>query len=326
MAHSDTRQADTPQADVQQEKPVKHGADYVAEQAVETATTMKKSSGQMVTKEPAKKEPDKKKQIAAQVISQSEMPFALVQGEPLTVVPQDLYIPPDALEVILEAFEGPLDLLLYLIKRQNLDILEIPLEETTRQYMSYIEMMQNLKIELAAEYLLMAAMLAEIKSRMLLPRQVQNEDEEDPRAELIRRLQEYERFKNAAQNIDEMPRVSREIYLTDIEPPELHQDRPVPEVDLRDLLLAFKDAMARADMYSHHHIQREALSVRERMSRVLSAISTDGFTSYTSLFTIEEGRRGVVVTLLAILELVKEQLIELVQADTFAPIHLKAIG
>ncbi len=321
MAHSDTRQAD-----VQQEKPVKHGADHAAEQAVETATTMKKSSGQMVTKEPAKKEPDKKKQIAAQVISQSEMPFALVQGEPLTVVPQDLYIPPDALEVILEAFEGPLDLLLYLIKRQNLDILEIPLEETTRQYMSYIDMMQNLKIELAAEYLLMAAMLAEIKSRMLLPRQVQNEDEEDPRAELIRRLQEYERFKNAAQNIDEMPRVSREIYLTDIEPPELHQDRPVPEVDLRDLLLAFKDAMARADMYSHHHIQREALSVRERMSRVLSAISTDGFTSYTSLFTIEEGRRGVVVTLLAILELVKEQLIELVQADTFAPIHLKAIG
>ncbi|MBN4063333.1 segregation/condensation protein A [Cardiobacterium sp. AH-315-I02] len=254
------------------------------------------------------------------------MPFALVQGEPLTVIPKDLYIPPDALEVILEAFEGPLDLLLYLIKRQNLDILDIPLEETTRQYMSYIDMMQNLKIELAAEYLLMAAMLAEIKSRMLLPRQVENEDEEDPRAELIRRLQEYERFKSAAQNIDELPRVSREIYLTDIEPPETHQDRPVPEVDLHDLLLAFKDAMARADMYSHHHIQREALSVRERMSRVLSAISTDGFTSYTSLFTIEEGRRGVVVTLLAILELVKEQLIELVQADTFAPIHLKAIG
>ncbi len=276
----------------------------------------KKSAGQL----------NKKNQIVSSLSSQSEMPFALVQGEPLTVIPKDLYIPPDALEVILEAFEGPLDLLLYLIKRQNLDILDIPLEETTRQYMSYIDMMQNLKIELAAEYLLMAAMLAEIKSRMLLPRQVENEDEEDPRAELIRRLQEYERFKSAAQNIDELPRVSREIYLTDIEPPETHQDRPVPEVDLHDLLLAFKDAMARADMYSHHHIQREALSVRERMSRVLSAISTDGFTSYTSLFTIEEGRRGVVVTLLAILELVKEQLIELVQADTFAPIHLKAIG
>ena len=258
--------------------------------------------------------------------AQGEMPFALVQGEPLTVVPQDLYIPPDALEVILEAFEGPLDLLLYLIKRQNIDILDIPLEETTRQYMHYIDLMQNLKIELAAEYLLMAAMLAEIKSRMLLPRPVESEDEDDPRAELIRRLQEYERFKTAAQNIDEMPRVNRDFYLTDIELPEIHQDKPLPEVDLRDVLFAFKDAMSRADMYSHHHIQREALSVRERMTNVLSAISADGFTNYTSLFTIEEGRRGVVVTLLAILELVKEQLIDLVQSEPFAPIHLKAVS
>jgi segregation and condensation protein A len=255
---------------------------------------------------------------------QGEMPFALIQGEPLTVVPQDLYIPPDALEVILEAFEGPLDLLLYLIKRQNINILDIPLEETTRQYMQYIELMQNLKIELASEYLLMAAMLAEIKSRMLLPRPAESEDEDDPRAELIRRLQEYERFKTAAQDLDELPRVSREIYLTDIELPEIHQDKPMPQVDLRDILFAFKDAMARADMYSHHHIQREALSVRERMSSVLSAIKADGFTDYTSLFTIEEGRRGVVVTLLAILELVKEQLIDLVQSEAFAPIHLKA--
>ena len=275
----------------------------------------------------------KKEQVAAQVTAQataasaqSEMPFALVQGEPLTVVPQDLYIPPDALEVILEAFEGPLDLLLYLIKRQNLDILDIPLEETTRQYMKYIDLMQNLKIELASEYLLMAAMLAEIKSRMLLPRPAESEDEDDPRAELIRRLQEYERFKTAAQDIDDMPRVSRDIYLTDVELPELQEDRPVPEVDLRDILFAFKDAMSRAEMYSHHHIQREALSVRERMTNVLSAISADGFTDYTSLFTIEEGRRGVVVTLLAILELVKEQLIDLVQSDAFAPIHLKAVG
>jgi len=273
---------------------------------------------------------DKKDKVADQVTAagsaQSEMPFALVQGEPLTVVPQDLYIPPDALEVILEAFEGPLDLLLYLIKRQNLDILEIPLEETTRQYMQYIELMQNLKIELAAEYLLMAAMLAEIKSRMLLPRPAESEDEDDPRAELIRRLQEYERFKAAAQDLDELPRVSREVYLTDVELPELHHDRPVPEVDLRDLLFAFKDAMSRADMYTHHHIQREALSVRERMSNVLGAISSEGFTDYTSLFTIEEGRRGVVVTLLAILELVKEQLIDLVQSEAFAPIHLTATG
>ena len=269
---------------------------------------------------------DKKDKIAAQVTGQGELPFALIQGEPLTVIPQDLYIPPNALEVILEAFEGPLDLLLYLIKRQNIDILEIPLEETTRQYMQYIELMQNLKIELAAEYLLMAAMLAEIKSRMLLPRPAESEEEDDPRAELIRRLQEYERFKTAAQNIDEMPRVNREIYLTDVELPEIHQDKPLPAVDLRDILFAFKDAMARSEMYSHHHIQREALSVRERMSTVLSALSAEGFTDYTSLFTIEEGRRGVVVTLLAILELVKEQLIDLVQSEAFAPIHLKAAG
>jgi segregation and condensation protein A len=295
------------------------------EQAVEKAAAEK-----AINEKNSSRQSDKKDQVAAQVATQvsaqGEMPFALVQGEPLTVVPQDLYIPPDALEVILEAFEGPLDLLLYLIKRQNLDILDIPLEETTRQYMTYIDLMQNLKIELAAEYLLMAAMLAEIKSRMLLPRPAESEDEDDPRAELIRRLQEYERFKTAAQDIDTLPRLGREIYLTDIEPPEIHQDRPVPEVDLRDLLFAFKDAMARADMYSHHHIQREGLSVRERMSNVLSAISADGFTNYTTLFTIEEGRRGVVVTLLAILELVKEQLIDLVQADSFAPIHLKAVG
>lgn len=282
----------------------------------------KKQEAEKQSKEAAVESPSEQSNVNAQ----SEMPFALIQGEPLTVVPQDLYIPPNALEVILEAFEGPLDLLLYLIKRQNLNILEIPLEETTRQYMQYIEMMQNLKIELASEYLLMAAMLAEIKSRMLLPRVSESEDEDDPRAELIRRLQEYERFKVAAQNLDQLPRVKREIYLTDVELPEIHQDKPVPQVDLRDILFAFKDAMSRADMYSHHHIQREALSVRERMTRVLGAITSSGFTDYTSLFTIEEGRRGVVVTLLAILELVKEQLIDLVQSDAFAPIHLKAVS
>ena len=255
---------------------------------------------------------------------QAEMPFALVQGEPLTVIPQDLYIPPDALEVILEAFEGPLDLLLYLIKKQNLDVLDVPIADITQQYMTYIDMMQTLRIELAAEYLLMAAMLAEIKSRMLLPRPTEDDDEDDPRAELVRRLQEYERFKEAAQNIDELPRVGREIYLTDVELPELKSERPVPEVDLRDLLMAFKDAIARSEMYTHHQIQREALSVRERMSKVLSLITAEGFTDYTRLFTIEEGRRGVVVTLLALLELVKEQLIDLVQSEPFAAIHIKA--
>ena len=255
---------------------------------------------------------------------QDEMPFALVQGEPLTVIPQDLYIPPDALEVILEAFEGPLDLLLYLIKRQNLDILDVPIADITQQYMTYIDMMQTLKIEIAAEYLLMAAMLAEIKSRMLLPRPSEKEEEDDPRAELVRRLQEYERFKQAAQDIDELPRVARDIYLPDVELPELAHDKPVPEVDLRDLLMAFKDAMSRAEMYSHHQIQREALSVRERMSKVLEKLTADKFIDYTTLFTIEEGRRGVVVTLLALLELVKEQLIDLVQSEPFASIHIKA--
>ena len=262
--------------------------------------------------------------VSANSSQQGEMPFALVQGEPLTVVPQDLYIPPDALEVILEAFEGPLDLLLYLIKRQNLDILEVPIADITRQYMSYIDMMQTLNIEIAAEYLLMAAMLAEIKSRMLLPRPATLDEEDDPRAELVRRLQEYERFKQAAQNIDELPRVGREVHMTDVELPELDHDRPVPEVNLRDLLMAFKDAMARSEMYSHHQIQREKLSVRERMSKVLEKLLADDFIDYTSLFTIEEGRRGVVVTFLALLELMKEQLIELVQSEPFSSIHIKA--
>ena len=252
------------------------------------------------------------------------MPFALIAGEPLTVIPQDLYIPPDALEVILEAFEGPLDLLLYLIKRQNLDVLDIPIADITRQYVDYIDMMQTMKIEVAAEYLVMAAMLAEIKSRMLLPRPAESEDEDDPRAELVRRLQEYERFKQAAQDINDLPRVGRDVYQVDVVPPELHSERPLPEIDLRELLLAFKDAVSRAEMYTHHQIQREVLSVRERMSRVLSKISADDFTDYTSLFTIEEGRRGVVVTLLAILELVKEQLIDMVQSEPFASLHIKA--
>ncbi|UCB54772.1 MAG: segregation/condensation protein A [Thiotrichales bacterium] len=255
---------------------------------------------------------------------QDEMPFALVAGEPLTVIPKDLYIPPDALEVILEAFEGPLDLLLYLIKRQNLDILDIPIREITFQYVQYIEMMHTMRIEIAAEYLVMAAMLAEIKSRMLLPRPTEEEDEEDPRAELVRRLQEYERFKQAAQEIDELPRMHRDTFTPSAELPEIHEDRPQPEIDLRELLMAFKDAMSRAEMYTHHQIQREALSVRERMSKVLDRISAEGFTDYRTLFTIEEGRRGVVVTLLAILELVKEQLVDMVQSEPFSPIHIKA--
>ncbi len=256
---------------------------------------------------------------------QVEMPFAIVQGEALTTMPRDLYIPPDALEVILEAFEGPLDLLLYLIKRQNLDILDIPIAEITRQYMSYIDVMQELRLELAAEYLVMAAMLAEIKSRMLLPRPVLGDGEEDdPRAELVRRLQEYERFKQAALDIDSLPQISRDVFSTSAEPPERNQARPHPDVNLRELLLAFREVLTRAEMFTHHHIQREPLSVRERMSRVLSSLTPERFTDFASLFTVEEGRMGVVVTFLAVLELIKESLIELIQAEAFAPIHVKA--
>ncbi len=256
---------------------------------------------------------------------QAELPFAMVRGEPFTRLPEDLYIPPDALEVFLEAFEGPLDLLLYLIKRQNLDILSLPVAEITRQYMQYIELMEDMRFELAAEYLLMAAMLAEIKSRMLLPRPIELNDEDDPRAELIRRLQEYERFKKAAEDIDAIPRLERDIFTLSIQPPELQGEKPLPEVDLRDVLSAFKDVLRRADMFSHHHIRREALSVRERMSRVLQRLADNQFAEFTSLFSLQEGRAGVVVTLLAILQLVKERIIELVQSKPFAPIYLKAI-
>jgi segregation and condensation protein A len=261
-----------------------------------------------------------------QAPQQSEMPFAYVQGEAVTTLPKDLYIPPDALEVFLETFEGPLDLLLYLIRRQNLDILDIPIYEITRQYMEYIELMHDMRLELAAEYLVMAAMLAEIKSRMLLPRPVEEEDEEDPRAELVRRLQEYERYKQAAEDIDELPRVDRDVFPAGVKAPEKQVVRRPPEVTLQELLIAAKQAMTRAEMFSHHHVQMEPLSVRERMSLVLERIGGDQFTAFTSLFRIEEGRMGVVVSLLAVLELIKESLIELVQSEPFAPIYIKAAG
>jgi len=257
---------------------------------------------------------------------QEEMPFAVVQGEPQFTLPKDLYIPPDALEVFLDAFEGPLDLLLYLIRRQNLDILDIPIADITVQYIQYIEMMQEMRFELAAEYLVMAAMLAEIKSRMLLPRvNVDDEDDEsDPRAELIRRLQEYERFKQAAEDINGLPQVGRELHLVKVDVPFKHIEQDPPDVDLREVLLALKDVMHRADMFSSHQVQAEPLSLRERMSRVLETVHAESFTEFTHLFDIAEGRPGVVVTFMAILELIKQQLIELVQADSFATIHVKA--
>jgi len=256
---------------------------------------------------------------------QEEMPFAVVQGKELTTLPKDLYIPPDALEVILEAFEGPLDLLLYLIRRQNLDILEINVAEITRQYMSYIDLMSTIQLELAAEYLVMAAMLAEIKSRILLPRQVEDEEDEgDPRAELIRRLQEYERFKAAAEDIDEIPRLGRDIHQATAESPDRAVERQFPDVDMREVMSALADVLRRAEMFESHHIQREKLSTRERMSHVLEVIRDKQFVPFVSLFKESEGRLGVVVTFLAIMELIKESLVEIVQNESFGPIHVKA--
>jgi segregation and condensation protein A len=256
--------------------------------------------------------------------SQEEMPFAMVQGEAITRLPKDLYIPPEALEVFLEAFEGPLDLLLYLIRRQNLDVLDIPIAEITRQYMEYVEMMKALNLELAADYLVMAAMLAEIKSRMLLPRsQVLDSEEDDPRVELVRRLQEYERFKQAAEDIDGLPRMNRNVFQAAARTPDLKLVKPEPEVDIKELLSAFKDVLVRAENFSHHQVIMEPLSVRERMSEVLSRIEGDRFVELSTLFAPEEGRLGVVVTFLAILELIKESLIELIQTEPYEPIHIK---
>ena len=256
---------------------------------------------------------------------QEEMPFAMVQGKELTVVPKDLYIPPDALEVFLEAFEGPLDLLLYLIRRQNLDILEINVAEITKQYMGYIGLMESIHLELAAEYLVMAAMLAEIKSRMLLPRQVsEEEDEDDPRAELIRRLQEYERFKKAADDIDEMPRLGRDIHQASAHAPELDQEVQHPAVDMREVLAALADVLQRAEMFESHQVEMEKLSTRERMTMVLDTLQGEQFIPFVSLFKLSEGKLGVVVTFLAIMELIKESLVEIVQSESFGPIHVKA--
>ena len=258
---------------------------------------------------------------------QQEMPLALVRGQPVLQMPQDLYIPPDALEVILEAFEGPLDLLLYLIRRQNLDILDIPVAEITRQYIGYIDVMQELRFELAAEYLVMAAILAEIKSRLLLPRPPIDEClETDPRAELVRRLQEYERFKQAAEDIDRLPRLERDTVVVHAEMGEKIRRAGPPAVDLREMLLALRDVMKRAELFSHHAIKREALSVRQRMGEVLGRLSDGSFVEFIALFDASEGRLGVVVSFLAILELAKERLIEIVQESPLTPIYLRALA
>lgn len=259
---------------------------------------------------------------------QSEMPFAIVEGEPVTEMPRDLYIPPDALQVFLEAFEGPLDLLLYLIRRQNLNVLDIPIAEITRQYMQYIEMMQEVQLELVGEYLLMAAMLAEIKSRMLLPR-MRSEDgaeEDDPRAELVRRLQEYERFKKAAEDIDALQRLERDTLGVSAEVVDRKVVKLHPDVTLKEMLFAFKDVVQRAQMFNHHQVQRERLSVRQRMADVLATLREASFVQFGALFRPEEGRMGVTVTFIAILELMREALIEIVQTEPYAPIHIRPAG
>jgi segregation and condensation protein A len=253
---------------------------------------------------------------------------AMVRGEVVTELPTDLYIPPDALEVFLETFEGPLDLLLYLIRRENLDILDIKVAEITAQYMSYIDVMHSMQLELAGEYLVMAAMLAEIKSRMLLPRPIGVEqDEDDPRAELIRRLQEYEQIKTAAEGISELPRLERDIFVAEAEKPELVRQHAEPHLDLREVLVALAEVLRRAEMYQTHEVQLEPLSVRERMTIILARVSeASDFVSFVDLFTLEEGRRGVVVSFLALMELIREGMLDFVQSESYAPIYIRAAG
>jgi len=255
---------------------------------------------------------------------QAEMPFAIVQGQPYMQIPKDLYIPPDALEVFLEAFEGPLDLLLYLIRRQNLDILDIPIAEITKQYMGYIAMLDEMQFELAAEYLVMAAILAEIKSRMLLPRlQSDDEDEDDPRAELVRRLQEYERFKQAAENLDDLPRAGRDYVVAEAFMTEQHVVQIPPEVDLADMLDALRDVLGRAELFSHHQIQMEPLSVRERMTSIIDRLRKNPYMEFQFFFTPEEGRMGVVVTFLALMELTRECIVDIIQNEPMGQIYVK---
>ena len=269
--------------------------------------------------------------------TQQEMPLAVVLGQPVLQIPQDLYIPPDALEIILEAFEGPLDLLLYLIRRQNLDILDIPVAEITRQYVDYIQAMHEMRFELAAEYLVMAAILAEIKSRMLLPRPASEDGlEDDPRADLVRRLQEYERFKQAAEDIDALPRQDRDTSVASAFVPDRASVRLPPPVDLREMLLALHDVLKRAELFTGHAIKRDALSVRQRMGEVLTRLADGAFHRFESLFDAREGRLGVVVTFLSILELAKERLLDVVQEQAVdvregerrpaAPIYVKSLA
>lgn len=253
-------------------------------------------------------------------------PLAVVRGEPLIEAPHDLYIPPDALEVFLEAFEGPLDLLLYLIQKDNIDILDIPMVAITEQYIQYVELMKHLKLELAAEYLVMAAWLIEIKSRMLLPRPKELETPEtDPRAELVKRLQAYERIKHAAMMLDEIPQCQRDFFVGCVVTPKAPIYDLRPELSLAELIGALNKIMAQADRRGTFQILREPLSIRERMTTILSLLEEKNTLAFESLFTFDEGRRGVVVTFLALLELAKDKFIELIQMELFGPIHITKV-
>jgi len=259
-----------------------------------------------------------------QNLPDGQLAFAFVMGEAITEAPTDLYIPPGALEILIEAFEGPFDLLLYLIKRQNLDILLVNVAEITDQYMAYVELMEASQFELAAEYLVMASMLAEIKSRILLPRQEEpSEEESDPRLDLLKRLQEYEKFKTAAEDLDKLPRIERDIHAARVAMPLIEKIAVEPEVDLNEMLSILSKALRRADMFESHQIQRETLSTREKMSEILLRISSENFVPLFSLLSQDEGRLGVVVTFLAVMELLKDSMIEIVQSGPYATIHVK---
>ena len=255
---------------------------------------------------------------------QDDKIVALVGGKVYRDLPTDLYVPPDALEVFLEAFEGPMDLLLYLIRRQNIDILDIQVSVITEQYMRHIELMKVLKLELAGEYLVMAATLAEIKSRMLLKQPgAEDDEEEDPRETLIRRLRDYERLKEAAGRLDELPRLERDLHTAHAAKPDPVKRHAHPNVDLKEVLVAFADVLRRAELHKGHTIAREGLSVRERMSDVLARVnSQSALVPFASLFDLDEGRSGVVVTFLALMELLRDALIDLVQSEPFAPIFV----
>lgn len=268
---------------------------------------------------------DTPKDSPTEISQQQPLALAFVNGEALITKPEDLYIPPDALEVILESFEGPLDLLLYLIRKQKFDIVDLPVLQVTQQYMEYVEVMTDVKLELAGEYLLMAAMLAEIKSRLLLPKHTsEDEEEDDPRAELIRRLKEYEAIKKAAEKLDAAPRLHRDTFVAYGDTSDNVQAiKHLPQVHLQELVLAFYQVMQRASAFEHHQIDREVLSTRERMSHILQILNTQHYTPLNKLLMANEGKAGVVVTFIAILELVKESLIVLEQGEPFGNLHVK---